>query len=387
MAKESREALLRRGAALLQEWQIGADADVAALRTAVGRDTAADLAVAARLGDVAGDASVAALQEMERSASDKLVRKEAKRSLYRLAQRGVAIPEEPSAPQLVLDEAPSIDGKLSAIDGNGDQVVWLTRAGNNGVVNIFAIVHESAGLKDLELIETSRKGLRALRADMEAQHGLRLVDADWRYCDFLIDRAFRLTRERGGKVGDYPGMRARLSREPVRECTAPIRDLLDAEAIRQDAAALARSADLLREPELRAWIFPADRLRTYIETSLEAIDSPIVVTDEQRSERLREIEERAITELFDGAARSDWASRLETLAYVFHATGRIEQAQSAFAAALALEQSDAGGRGVPVLDTLVRTCLTAYLAIAQAQRRQEREEAREPSPEELARER
>jgi len=65
MSKANRDNLLQRGEQLLKEWDVATDADAAAavggLRAAMGRDPAADVAIASRLGALADPASVEAL--------------------------------------------------------------------------------------------------------------------------------------------------------------------------------------------------------------------------------------------------------------------------------------------------------------------------------------
>ena len=108
-----------------------ADADVAALTAAVGRDPAADVAIAHRLG--------AHRERRERRSCcsgwsakppTSSVRKEAKRALYRLQQRGVAVASaEPDTRRAGADAAgAAIEGYVSPVDGRGDQLVWLVRS-------------------------------------------------------------------------------------------------------------------------------------------------------------------------------------------------------------------------------------------------------------------
>src|SRR3989442_128811 len=120
MSKVDRETQLRSGEERLREWGVPADAEasVDVLRQHIGRDAAADLAIAARLGARAEAASVEALRTVEAASSDKLVRKEVRRSLYRLEQRGVTVPPSP-APASVKIAAPALEGYVSAIDGRG----------------------------------------------------------------------------------------------------------------------------------------------------------------------------------------------------------------------------------------------------------------------------
>ena len=110
MSKPDRQTQLPLGEQRLEEWGVPADAGVAALRQAAGRDPAADLAIAARLGAHPDAASVEALIALETASSDKLVRKEVKRSLYRLERHGVAIPQgTPTTPALTIPP-PAVEG-------------------------------------------------------------------------------------------------------------------------------------------------------------------------------------------------------------------------------------------------------------------------------------
>jgi hypothetical protein len=379
MAKANREEVLGRGEQLLKEWQAG-DA-VEALREVLGRDDAADLAIAERLGHLAQPEAVAVLQQLESTAADKLVRKEAKRSLYRLEQKGVAIPRvEAAAPRLVEVE-PGIVGYLSAVDGNGDQLVWLTRSQSGVLLHAFAAINDPLGLKEIELAETTRRGLRALRTDMLERHGVRMFETDWRYCDFLIDRALRWAQERGHTGGDYPGVRARFTREPVQDCAGYIRDLLGAAAVAEDPDLLTQSEALLKEPELRALLLRPDELQSYIDAWMEIIDSPLVLSEEQQRERIAELAKKAVAELFGGEVQGSWVRRLEMLAYTFHVTGRLAEAKQALAAALALEKSGNGGEGVPVLEALTKACLAFYTQLAEQRRAGEKQEDPPVTPE------
>src|SRR5512140_1915593 len=127
MSKPNRETQLRAGEQRLKEWGVAADAGVDTLRDVSGRDPAADVAVAARLGAHADATSVAALLAMEAGTTDKLLHKEVRRSLYRLEQRGLSIPRAPAPARAPLALGPTLEGLISAVDGRGDQLVWLLK--------------------------------------------------------------------------------------------------------------------------------------------------------------------------------------------------------------------------------------------------------------------
>jgi hypothetical protein len=387
MSKPNRDTQLRLGEQQLHEWGLPAEAGLDALRGAVGREATADLAIAARLGAHADPASVTLLQALETASADKLVRKEIKRSLYRLEQRGVPIPSAPPPTLAPVIAAPALEGYLSAVDGRGDQLVWLTKPHPGGLAHLFAVINDPEGLREVNLFETTRKALRASREELLRKHELRMIEADWRYCDFLIDRGFRWAAIHGkAGGGDYPGMRAKLIKAPVTAMQPLIFAHVDVGSVRGNPQLLAASAQLLEEKEFRTWFFDQETLKPYLDEAQRIKDSPLLLNPAQQQERVRALTERAIEELFGGDRCVSWIRRFEEMAYFFHATGRRESALQALAAALALEASTHGGRDIPVCEQLARASLYAFL---QMEEQREQEEVRSSlvlTPQQVARE-
>ena len=371
MSKPSRDTQLRRGEVLLAAWAIAADAGVGTLRDLTGRDPAADLAIAARLGAHAEPASVEALLALERGCADKLVRKEVRRSLYRLEQRGLSIPQTAPPEPPRLGTVPEVEGYVSPVDGNGDQIIWLVKPRAGGVSHVFAVVNYPDGLREVELTPTTRKALREIERELMRKHELRFVKADWRYCCYLIDRAFHRATEAGRQVGgDYQGIRRQLLKEPPAVELPLIVRYVDLESVRGNAQLLADSARLLEEKEFYTWFFDHNTLKPYIDETLRIRDSPLVLNQIQQEERFRALGERAVEELFGGEHRDGWICRLQEMAYFLYATRRAEQAKQALAVALALENSTHGGRDIPFCEQLARTSLVAHLQVEE-QREQE----------------
>lgn len=387
MTKPDRESQLHLGEQRLKEWGVPADASVEALRHTAGRDAAADLAIATRLGSHTEPASVEALIALETASSDKLVRKEIRRSLYRLERRGLTIPQPATPKPTLVAPAPALEGYLSAVDGGGDQLVWLAKPRAGSVAHLFAVINDPDGLREVDLSETTRKALRAARQQLLDKHELRMVEADWRYCDYLIDRAMRWAAEKGHSVsGDYPGLRAQLIKQPVTEMPALILARTDSDVVRRDPQLVAESAKLLDEKEFRTWFFDRDVLKPYIDEVLEAKTSPLILQPGQQQERFGAVAERAVEELFGGEIQLSWVRRLEEMAYFLHVTQRPEQARRALAAALALEASRRGGREIAFCEQLARTSLAAFLQMEEERREEESRTSLVVTPQQAARE-
>lgn len=364
MAKPGTDPQQAAGERQLADWGVDAAADVAVLAAHVGRDPAADRAIVHRLRGIASEASARQLHAMA-SGADKALRREIKRALYQLQQRGIAAPAAPAAaaPAAPL-LATALEGYVSSVDGRGDQLVWLIRPQPGGVLHLFAVVNDPDGLREVALHSATRKTLKILRGELEQRHEVRLAPVDWRHADFLVRRAFDAARAAGTRMeGDYPALRAQWWREPA-GATSPLPPPC------ADEAALGRSAEVLREPELRTWFRTAEDLAPFLEAFSGVQESPLVLNELQQQERFDDILARAIDTTFGGVLRETWSRRLTELARYFAATRRPERAAEAGAAAVALA-AETAPRDIPLCSQLVRASF-AYFAQLTAQQQADR---------------
>jgi hypothetical protein len=167
------------------------------LRSLRGMAGISDIAIARALGSIHSAEAATALAEMEPGASG-ATRREIRRALFRLRQRGIEAPSSAPVPSR-LDE-PSSEVGLSALlspgDADGARVAWLvkSRAGG-GLRRLWGLVSESEGLMAARLETLSRKELRADRGELEKRAGTALIEADWRLVDFILCDAYRRTPE------------------------------------------------------------------------------------------------------------------------------------------------------------------------------------------------
>jgi hypothetical protein len=365
MARPDRDEALKEGEKLLSDWEVSSDAPVAELARWIGRSAAADLAIAERLGSLRSDESVELLREIHRSTQDKLVHKEIKRALYRLRQSGVAVFEEKvEAPAPVL--GPSLEGYLSSVDGHGDQLVWIVKPRTGGLLHFFAVVNDPEGLREVELNAITRKGFRAIRSELGEKHELHLVDADWRYCDFLIDRAFHWARDRAASMkGDYPALRSQLFREkPPLELPPLVFRQIDRSEVATDLNLLTTSAELLSEKEFRTWFLSRDSVQSYLDDIHGIRESPILLNELQQKDRFQEVVERSVNETFSVEKRASYGRRLYEMAYFLLKTERPDRARQAAAVALALGDTSLSALEIPFCQALVRGSLAGWLEAA-----------------------
>jgi hypothetical protein len=291
-------------------------------------------ALAAALGELASPAVAATLVALEPHASAREARREIRRALYRLRQRGVPTPERAAvATPARVEAAPAAEGLVSHVDGRGDRLMWIIRPLEvGGSLLVAAQVNEPAGLRDLQVAEVGRKQIRAARRHLETDAKLRLVPADWRTLDALLVEAHGRS---GGneRQRDYLRVRPRLTREAPREPAEPVSSRVERPGLDEAAALAASSVALLDEPEFAAWLPEPAALAPVVEEIAAVRESPIVLNPLQQRERIGEILRRAAATLFPPAVL---ARRLEATAYVLAETGRVPPARLALALAVRL---------------------------------------------------
>jgi len=349
----------------------------------VGADGAA---LAAALGELPSPEVAALLVALEPHAGERAVRKEIRRSLYRVGQRGVPVPAPPApaaAPR--TPPAPEAEGLLSLFDGGGDRLIWIIRPlPTGGALLIAAQVNEPEGLRDVSAGEASRKQIRAARQQLEAESGLRLVAADWRTLDALLVEAH--VRAGGGttRERDYLRLRPRLTREAPRPPAEPVSAQVTAPSAEESAALAAGSAALLEEPELAPWVPAPEAAAPFVEEIARLRESPLVLSRLAQEERVREVLRRAAATLFPPAVL---ARRLEGTAYLLAETGRALAARRALAVAQLLGARPAAALDVPLVALLAERAVGSLLAQATAHTEEERRGALVVTPGQFLRDR
>jgi hypothetical protein len=326
-------------------------------------------ALAAALGELATPAVAALLVALEARAGKGRLRKDIRRALYRLRQRGVPIPEAPAEPVAPRGSpAADVEGFVSLFDGRGDRLLWIVRPlPEGGTLLVAARVNEPEGLRDVSAAEGTRKQIRAVRQKLEADAGMRLVAVDWRVVDALLVEA----HERAGsteRARDYLRIRPRLTSEPPRPPAEPVSARVAPPDADESAALAAGSAALLGEPEFRSWYPAPEAVAPFAQEIAGLRDSPLVLSPMAEQERVREVVRRAAAALFPAAVL---ARRLEGTAYLLAETGRGPAARQALAVARLLRARPGEALDVPLIAALVERAVGGL--VAETTRRQEDE--------------
>lgn len=342
---------------------------LATLRQLRGTPGVSDGAIAHALGNIATAESAAMLAEMEAGATG-TARREVRRALFRLRQRGIAAPA-PAAPVAVQPAAGADSGLialLSPADADGTRIAWLLKArAGGGLKRLWGLVSETEGLLGATLDTLSRKEFRAERAEVERRAGTPFIDAEWRLVDFILYDAYRHTPEaRRGRVGNFLALRTEIiAASPPTEFTHPIYVEFAAAA-----AAGEPSVELMKEPEIAAFQLPASAVKPFADEVSSLNQSVIVLARVQQEERINAVVERALGELLTGDNSYRLRRHLEDTGYCFARSGKPQQAGWAAAAAAKIRDG-AELKRLAFFQTFMRAQLGALLAEKREQEQQE----------------
>ncbi|HEV8721106.1 MAG TPA: hypothetical protein VGW77_10755 [Candidatus Binatia bacterium] len=371
MAKnKSHDEQIRKGFDRLREAGLAVDASVdlvPRLKSHFGKEKEIDLAVAFALGRILHSTAVEALVEIDKQTSDKEIRKEIRRSFFKLGQRGLTIPHEESGENnpaaAVFSRATDIEAYMSAVDGGGGRLVWIAKPQpNHGLQVIQAMLQDRDGLLRIGGMHMRRKELRKMAQDIREQHDVGMISIPWEFADQMIYQGYEKAKARGQSgLENFHELRSMIATAKPKEQLHPVYRQLDAAQVR-DGAWREQSRRLLDEPELRYWILTDDWVQAFVAQLQEAQTSRLVLNPLQKEERFAAIVREAVRALCSGENGQAFKRRMEDMALYFAETNRTDLAKLSLAVALQVGEGDPGPLDVSFLTGLMQKSFAFFMS-------------------------
>ncbi|NTX36286.1 hypothetical protein HUA74_13755 [Myxococcus sp. CA051A] len=268
-----------------------------------------------------------ALPEALSASAVKPLAKLAKKALYRLRSRGVAIAEPPrTAPPEAPRPSPSpeaLPALASTVTGRGERALVMgrvLRAG--GIEMVQALISDEEGVLQLQLQEASRSIWRRILKDGLEQGGT--VELPQHEAAALLAEAAGLNLRAHTPFPE--GLDVALRHFGVQPQLEPTTlPPPEPEDVRH-----ALDGDLLHEtPELAAWLPPESITRRLLAKLDEVVVSPLALSDVQRQDQLQGAVRTVTQEYFTPDMSRRYALRLWRMADFFERTGRKREAEVA----------------------------------------------------------
>jgi hypothetical protein len=345
---------------------------IAQLKNAIGKSAETDIAAIFLLGKIAAQESLGLIREIEKTAIDKDVKKEIKRALFKLAQKGIAIADEAAVekkPAVLFERTVDIEAYMSAVDGGGGRLIWIAKPQpSHGLQVIQAMLHDREGLLRFGGAQMKRKELRAMADEIKQQHGVSMIAVPWEFADQIIYDGYEKAKARGQSgLENFHETRSLVGTGKPKPVTHPIYAKLGSADLRQGPWR-EQSRRLLDEPELRYWLVIDDWVKGFLAQIEDARTSPLVLNEVQKEQRLAAIVRDAVTALCAGDSGKAFKQRMEDTALYFAETNRIEQAKLSLAVAQQVGEGDPGPLDISFLTGLMQKSFAFFMSQQKAQK-------------------
>jgi hypothetical protein len=333
----------------LDAWLAGAGVDqLSAVEIAIGIDPDLDASFLDWIAAQGTSEAAEALQRFLASADDKDRVKQVRKALYRLRSQGIEIKETATEEKgggtfsmaIGLESLEDARAYVTSIDGLGARLVCVVwRAPNGGSRLLQAVIDDTRGIKEAEVARVTRKGFREHVEKIQADSTVMLGQISVaRAGTILADAAHKAVSAGRDLPSGYNRWAEVAGVEPAPAGPAEIYEHLSATEVGADAVLIEASMVLLRETCFQSWALKGTVIDSAAEEIHQAEISTLMISDEQRRERMQDAICVAVAESFDDTTREAYRCRLEVMAGMLWDHGRQEEARQALAAGIGLTE-------------------------------------------------
>ena len=315
-------------------------------------------------------ASVFLLQEMSRSFKEKAVVRAIKRKAFKMRVKGLPVGEfypEREGSGGILKPPPKEKPVAyigPVLDMTGSRTVMiLVERDMKGWKMGAGIVSDEEGFQEFFHGTFSKKGIREVKESLEKEAGP-LVETSLEHAAAILEKAYHQhIKVHPNAPSDYLEIRPFLLEDrPLRD-QPDIHDfmseLLVSDAVLTDSQLTKLFSDRLME----SWVVEWEPLRPFLEDILKLDESPIVLTEVQKSERSRQIKEKGMEKIFDEEKRDLLKHRFEEMAYIFFKLGDEDLSGVCLAAARIMGEKGSILKTNPVIEFLMERSLDFYMHV------------------------
>jgi len=301
--------------------------------------------------------------------TQKNVQKAVKKTIFRLKQRGLFIPEPESrkgAPLLIRKAEKVVPTVyIGPIDGAGSRLIFiaLPQIPKGFQVGIGAASDEE-GIVDFVSGEYSKKRMKEVK-DLFLEKFSLTVEASLAHAATILEKAYT-RKEQAFRESSRNYLQLRpLILENVSLLDRPaIYDCIPFDSVSVETLTDSQIDKLLGHKLMESWIIDVEKMKPLADEILKVEESSIIISEGQRANRVSDIKQKGIAELYQDSRRLLLKNRLEEMAYVFFKLDEEEYVSLSLAAAFSLDDKDSPLRVNPFLMAMVERSLDYYTEMA-----------------------
>ena len=306
------------------------------------------------------------LVEIKEAFPNKGVQKAVKKAAFKLRQEGTPVQELETKEKtpFMIQKAEKEEPKafLGPIDGVGSRAVFLGLPQvAKGVDLGMGVVNDEQGIMEFSFARYTKKQVKEVQA-LFFDKVRPMVETTLAHAATVLETAYQ---DKGASQGNasrhYLQLRPWLIEHVNLLDKAPIYNFLLLDSAPQDMATPYQMDRLLDHALFKTWLVDPDDLKPFVAEIVKAEESPILVSDVQKTERIDQIKQDALGRLYPDETRQRMQGRLEEMAYIFLKLEEETLARLSLAAARSFKEKDTLFQTNPFLKAMLERTLNFLL--------------------------
>ena len=310
------------------------------------------------------------LLALDESFKDKKTHKLIKRILFKLKQKGVPVDKvfsqrashDTILTQTQKDEPAAYIGPIAGTMGSRAVLIVLQNAIKNYQAGI-GLVSETEGILQFLYGPFSKKRIKEIKDSLSQEAGP-LVKTSLPHAVTILEIAYRRHKElHSDDLSQYHELRPQLLEKTTLLDRAIIYDVVS-EIPNEGILTDIQLEKLFGHNLMGSWLIDFEDLKPFMEDILKVEGSPIVLSDAQKADQIRQIKDKSIKALFPRPGRDRLKHNFEEMAYFFFKLDQNEYSRIALTAARNLDEEDTLLRKNRVIDFLLERSMQYYMDLA-----------------------
>ena len=300
------------------------------------------------------------LNDLINLATDKSVKKEAKRVVHRMRSRGLDVAYSEDGRSSILErridhEEPELPCYLTPVSGNGMRMIWLARYVRGGVAVYQAEVSDTEGLLEFSGGVIGRSRYRTIDKEVSKREEVQLVTISYAEARRRVAKAVALSRETSRALPEGY-LEASSSLPEVEEVKIPDpREGLGIESLGDLTDLRRKAAELHELAEFADWVPGEESLEDLRGKFQEIETGKVAINAQQKVDQVSKALDDMVTDMLEGEEKKElYQNRLFEMAAHLEATGSKEAAAQTAAVAWHLDDEDFTPLDSPFFVRLVR---------------------------------
>lgn len=299
---------------------------------------------------------------------EKYVQKAVKKAVFRLKQKGISVPDSESdaSPAFVLKYLENDDPSayLGPIDGTGNRGILIIIPQVPKGVNVgIGLLSTEEGITYFIYDKFSKKRANEVKELFFEQTG-KAVEASIPHAATILETAYARSKAMAGETTDgYLQLRpwildnvTLLDRPAIYDCISP-------DSTSTDVLTDSMIQKLLGHEFMESWIIDPEKIKPVFEEISSVEESPILISEGQKSDRMDEIKDKALNALYPDSKRMILKESLEEMAYFFYRLNEEDYIRLSLLAADSMSQKDMIFMTNPFLKSLLDRSIRYYAEI------------------------